>query len=398
MQMESKRINIGYISEKHTSIIMRCVKNYGPLPRVDIVEKTGISRATVTRVVNDLIKEGILIESNVTETKRGRHPVNVDICENALYAFGVNISKNNLSIVLVDLKTNILAKKKQSIRGLSLAGELVDYIANTIQLMIKENHVDRDRVLGLGVGVPGLVDSKEGIVKNFALGGKIMGIPLKEILEDRLQMQVTVDNNCNTWLTGERWNGFALDKQDVIFILSSEGVGCGILRKGKICHEINDTAAGFGHVSVDLHGKQCSCGGYGCIETFCSTDVIEDMAEELRHALMTENKAEMTEKKLSYLEIAQMVDKGDFLYASILMEAANAMACGLVSVVNMYSPELIILSGTLFEASDFYYNMVVRELKRRLTAGINCPEIQRRDVSDALFEIGAAATILQELF
>lgn len=398
MQMESKRINIGYIREKHTSIIMRCVKNYGPLPRVDIVEKTGISRATVTRVVNDLIKEGILIESNVTETKRGRHPVNVDICENALYAFGANISKNNLSIVLVDLKTNILAKTKKSIRGLSLAEELVNYIEQTIQQMIEENHVNRDRVLGLGVGVPGLVDSKKGVVKNFALGGKIMGIPLKEILEARLQMRVIVDNNCNTWLFGESWNGFALNKQDAIFILSSEGVGCGILRKGKICHEVNDTAAGFGHVSVDLHGKRCSCGGYGCIETFCSTDAIEDMAEELRCSLRLGDEAEFPENRLSYLEIAQMVDKGDSLYASILMEAANAMACGLVSVVNMHSPELIILSGTLFEASDFYYNMVVRELKRRLTAGINCPEIQRRDVSDALFEIGAAATILQELF
>lgn len=138
MAEKAKILNTGYIREQNTSEIMRCVRKYGPISRAEIGDKTSISRSTVTRVVNHLIAEGLLEECDVLETIRGRHPVNVDIRSDALSAFGVNISKNHLSIVLTDLKTKILDKTRISIKSLSSSEELICFIENEILRMIGE--------------------------------------------------------------------------------------------------------------------------------------------------------------------------------------------------------------------------------------------------------------------
>ncbi|MCD7906444.1 MAG: ROK family transcriptional regulator [Clostridium sp.] len=399
MAEKAKIFNTGYIREQNTSEIMRCVRKHGPISRAEIGDRTSISRSTVTRVVNHLIAEGLLEECDVMETTRGRHPVNVDIRSDALYAFGVNISKNHLSIVLTDLKTKILDKTRISIKSLSSSEELIRFIEHEILRMIGEHKLEQGRILGIGVGAPGLVDSENGVINDFALGGKMLGIPLKQELEKRLGLKVLLDNNCNTWLFGESWSGYAVDQPDTLFVLSSEGVGCGILRRGEICRELNHRAAGLGHISVNMHGERCRCGNRGCVETYCSTDMIEKKAEELL-AVYRQNGALCPEitGPLTYKEVARLVDEGDGLFVPILSEAACALGCGLVSVINLYSPKLVILSGTLFDASEFYYKTVIQEVRGRLSAGVQLPEFRKRNVSDPLFEIGAATTILHELF
>ena len=396
-----ENMNIGYIREHNTSKIMHCVRRFGPIPRAEIGDRTGISRSTVTRVVNHLIEEGLLVENDVMETSRGRYPVNVDIRSDALYAFGVNISKNHLSIVLTDLKSKILDKSRISIRSLSSAEELIRLIVEQIRRLAGKRELEWSRILGVGVGAPGLVDSEKGIIRNFALKGEMLGIPMKQELEERLKVKVKVDNNCNTWLLGESWNGFAVEQQDTLFVLSSEGVGCGILRHGEIFRELNNTAAGLGHISVNMMGERCRCGNRGCVETYCSTDMIEKKAREFLTVYRKNDGGGLLpeeERSLTFQEIAKSVEDGDGLFMPILMEAASALACGVVSLINLCSPSLVILAGTLFDASNFYYEMVIQEVMGRLYAFAPLPQFRKRNSNDELFEIGAAAAVLRELF
>ena len=101
---------------------------------------------------------------------------------------------------------------------------------------------------------------------------------------------------------------------------------------------------------------------------------------------------------IDFKTICRIVENGDMLFADILLEAAAALACGIVSLIKIFYPQIIILSGTLFEASNFYYNSVVMEIQSQLSSGVALPQFVRRNVSDTLFEIGAAALILQEIF
>ena len=256
----------------------------------------------------------------------------MDLRADAAYTFGVNIFKNHLSVALVDFKLNVVDTAQLSIRGLESVSQFLELIADTVLEMQQKNGVSTEKVLGIGVGAPGLIE--DGVVKDFALWGKLRNIPLAEFLCERTSFKTKVDNNCNTWLFGEMWNGYAQDCSDALFILNSEGVGCGIAQAG----------------------------------------VIRDISG------------------------GRIVENGDMLFADILLEAAAALACGIVSLIKIFYPQIIILSGTLFEASNFYYNSVVMEIQSQLSSGVALPKFVRRNVSDTLFEIGAAALILQEIF
>lgn len=372
--------------------VMRCIRRNGPLSRSEVGERTQISKPTVTRVTNALIQDGFLEEIDSVKTARGRHPVSLALRADAACTFGVNISKKHLSVALVDFKLNVVDTARLPIQDLENVSQFMEHIADTVLQMQQKNGVPAEKVLGIGVGAPGLI--QDGVVKDFALWGKLRNIPLADFLQERTSFRTKVDNNCNTWLFGEMWNGYALDCSDAMFILNSEGVGCGIAQN----NVIRDISGGLGHISVNFRGDRCYCGNRGCIETYCSTDLIERKAQERLAALQRAGDERRYPFPLDLQTICRSVENGDMLFADILIEAAAALSCGIVSLIKIFYPQIVILSGTLFEASDFYYDSVVMEVRSQLSSGVALPRFVRRNVSDALFEIGAAALILQEIF
>ena len=382
------------LADANSKEILRCIRQNGPLSRSEICEKTNISKPTMTRATNLLLQEGYLQEIESVKTARGRRPITLDLCQTAAYSFGINISKKYLSIALVDFKLNVVDKEKTRIQDLGGVSQFLDQIADTVLRMQKENGIPDKKILGIGVGAPGLIDNVNGIIRDFAQWGKLRNIHIAEFLQEKTGFWTKVENNCNTWLMGEMWNGYAQGCSNALFILNGEGVGCGIAHHA----EIHNIPGGLGHISVDLRGDRCYCGSRGCIETYCSTDSIERKAEEKYASLCkTVGEGKYT-LPIDYGTVCQSVSEGDFFFADILLEASTAIACGIVTLIKIFSPEIIILSGNLFEASDFYYNSVVMEIQSQLSFGIAMPRVVRRNVSDALFEIGAATLILQTLF
>lgn len=396
MAVKKKNASSAMVREINRKQVITCVIQFGPIPRIEICNRTGLSKPTVTRVIEKLMTEGLFVETDTIESNRGRRPVNIDVNASSRYFIGLNLSKNTLGAALVDLKMNIVEKRLRSLKEISSTELLLAAISNVINEILHVSNVDNNKICGVGVGVPGLVDYNTGTVKDFALAGKYLDIPLVEYLENQFKIPVVIDNNCNTRVLGEFNYGFAVNYKDVMFVINSEGVGCGLIVDGHINRRLNSTASGFGHLCVDLHGTSCYCGGQGCLEAYCSTEEIERKAYQLLCAKNKFNKEIILETP-TYQEVCQSVEQGDMAYAGILMEAANAMSSGLISMINLFNPEIIILSGNMFDASEFYYNSVVREVSIRLGHGSIIPKIVRRRVKDALYEIGAATMIMQKI-
>lgn len=399
MSIETRLTNNSMVRRVNRKKILSCINNYGKMPRVKICKKTGLSKPTVTRLIDGLIKEGFLVEKDYIESKKGRHPINIDINESAGYCFGINLSKNTLGAALVDLKMNIVEKRLLMINNIVDKDTLVNTVISVVEDIIKISKIDKNKILGIGVGAPGLVDYKSGVLKNFALGGKLCGIPLKDLLEKKFGFPVEIDNNCNTRMLGEHWYGFAVGYDNAMFVINSEGVGCGLVMDSKIYRKLNNIASGFGHISVNINGAQCSCGSKGCIETYCSTEAIEKKIKEKLELKYKKTNGEILPDipARSYKKICSGIDEGNMEFAYILIEAACAMACGLVSMINLFRPQVIVLSGNMFDVSDFYFNMVQSEVSLRLGYSVEMPKIFRRKVKDALYEVGAATMILQKI-
>jgi predicted NBD/HSP70 family sugar kinase len=390
------------IREEHKKEILRFVRKYGPLSRTKIFKKTNISKPTVSRIIDALLDDGIIMETGVGESSIGRRPVNIELNPSARSFVGVNISKNTVSASLVDLCMNVVANRSVSIKGLSEVGRFLNLVAGIIEELINGTQTAPGKVSGVGVGTPGLVDFEKGVIKDFAIAHSMVDVHLKEFLEDRLKIPVFVDNNANTRALGEYWYGYGTGYKDIIFVICSEGVGSGIISGGNLLRGQNNITAGFGHVSVDMDGRRCRCGGFGCIEAYCSTEVIEETARDLLKtgsALMLAEKLVSGMDSLDYKAVCKCAEEGDRQCMGILDEAAKAMGTGLANMVVIFNSEIIILSGSMFDESGYFFDQVLEITRQRLE---NSPAknllFRKRRVKDALYEVGAATLVLKEFF
>ena len=390
------------IREEHKREILNYIRRFGPVSRTDIFEKTNISKPTVTRVIEALMAEGMIREMGTAESSVGRRPVNIEINPAACFCVGVNISRNTLSASMVDLGMNVVNKKSLSIKGISDAIIFRDMVADTIRELIEDSKVDTGKIIGIGIGAPGIVDYKNGIIMDFATAHRLVNIHLKDFLEEKLGLKVLVDNNANTRALGEYGYGYGSGYKDIIFVICSEGIGSGIITGGNMLRGKSNVTSGLGHMTVNSGGRKCMCGGYGCIESYCSTEAIEDMAKE---ALRRGRKSALVEKcgpdldALDYKMICQCAKEGDSLSLQLLEEASCVLGKGIANLVGIFNPEIIILSGTLFDASDYFYNNVIDVVKQGIFSPLSQDVIfKKRKVKDSLYEVGAATMIFKEIF
>lgn len=378
--------------------ILTYLRKNAPVPRHIMCKEIGISATTVTRIVKQLIEEGLVKEIAASEedemqdpeaSKRpvGRNPVNLILNAEARYCFGINLSKRTLGIALIDFSLNTVEKYVTSIFDIHEVTELLELIGDVVDHMMEARKLTKNKVMGLGVGTPGFVDMRTGSVENFGIS-KFKSLPIKKYLEKRFSLPVIVDNNANTRVLGEQWNGFATHCKNAIFVVSSEGVGSGILCNGNILKDTNHFTAGLGHISVNFDGEPCGCGSCGCVELYCGTEYLEK-----KSAALTD-----TGKALSYKELARLVDQNDERFIPLFETAAKAMSSGLTSLITIICPEVIILSGNLFDVSDYYYRRVVELTREKIGIVMYKPEFKRRRVKDGIYEIGAAALFFRKYF
>lgn len=394
------------LKEINKNKVFNCVREHGPLPRVEICDLTGISKPTVTRLIDQMIKEGLLRETGSVESERGRHPINIDLVADAKYCIGLNLSKNTLGAAVVDMKMNIIDKIMCDIKGIRTPKGLTETIIDKINELLDKTKIPRTKIIGIGAGLPGLIDNEKGVIKNYALENYLRDIPLVEIIEKEFGFHTEIDNNCNTRMLGEYFYGYAKGYSNSMFVINSEGVGCSVIHDGTLNRKLNFVASGLGHITVAPNGRKCSCGGIGCVETFCSSEQIEQRANEYlfnrTKILCTNSDSESpgesdAGRSLTYVDVCRSVESGETDYTSILVNAAVAIACGIVNVINLVSPEIIIFCGVMFDESEFYYKTVVSEIKARIGRDSVCPVFVRRSVKDALYEIGAATMIMHEI-
>lgn len=386
------------IREINKKKILSYIRLHAPVSRNVMCREIGISAATGTRVVEQLIAEGLVLElemkegqlpegQNSAKKQAGRNPVYLELNAEAKYCFGVNLSRHTMGIALIDFCLNTVEKYVAAISDIDNVEELLDMTGDILETMMVSRKIPASKIMGIGVGTPGFVDMKTGIVKNFGIS-RFASLPIREYLIKRFNLPVIVDNNANTRMLGELWNGYATHCKNAVFVVNNEGVGSGILYNGSILADTNHFTAGLGHISVNFEGELCSCGNRGCVELYCGTDYLEQKANELA----------VDGGPYHYKELSKLVDRGDETFLPLFEQAAMAMSSGLTALITIVCPEVIILSGTLFDASDYYYNRVVELTIEKTGIVMRKPVFKRRRVKDGIYEIGAAALFFRKYY
>ena len=321
------------VKKNNKALVLQLIIQNEPISRADIAQISGLHKATVSSLVNELLDENLIFESGPGESSGGRRPVNLHFNNTAGYAIGIDIGVNHLLCVLTDLSGNILIELSEKVNRTPFPA-IMDKIQNMIQTMMENMPSSRYGIVGIGVGVPGIVNKSGTVLLAPNLGWTNIG--LKHELESLYNVPVLVKNEANAGAFGEQQFGVGQNFQNIIYISAGIGIGVGIILNKEIYQGKSGFSGELGHMIIQLNGKPCSCGSRGCWEAYAS-----------EHALLDSANADSLEV---LFEKAQERDKtaiGRF------NEIGQYLGFGISNIINTFNPDQVIIGNRLAIAKEW---------------------------------------------
>jgi glucokinase len=222
-------------------------------------------------------------------------------------------------------------------------------------------------IVGVGVGAPGPLDTKSGIVLLTPNLGWV-NMPLRDIIHDRLKLPATLDNDANCAVLGEWWVGAARGARHAIGITIGTGIGGGLVLDGKLYHGASDVAGEIGHTTIDTEGRRCKCGNYGCLEAYASGPNIAMRALEGVEAGATSSLSAIVGSNLPPITaqtVYEAAQQGDELALEVVNDTAKFLGAGIANLLNVFNPEVVVVCGGVTLAGDHLFTPLRREVARR---------------------------------
>jgi glucokinase len=222
-------------------------------------------------------------------------------------------------------------------------------------------------IIGVGVGAPGPLDTKRGIVLLTPNLGWV-NLPLRQIIHERLGLPAALDNDANCAVLGEWWMGAARGTRNAIGITIGTGIGGGIIVDGKLYHGASDCAGEIGHTTIDTEGRRCKCGNYGCLEAYASGPNIALRAVEELKAGAVSRLADYVGgdlRQVTAQTVYQAAHDGDQLALEVVNDTAKFLGAGIANLLNVFNPEVVVVCGGVTLAGDRLFDPLRREVARR---------------------------------
>ncbi|WP_255437496.1 ROK family transcriptional regulator [Thalassobacillus sp. CUG 92003] len=329
------------VKKINKSIVLKMIRNHAPISRAAISQKAGLNRGTVSSLVSELIEEQLISESGMGESRGGRKPVILLFNQLAGYSIGLDLGVNYLLGVLTDLKGQIVEERKVTLETLS-SEDIIRHIKNMIHTLITVAPESPNGIVGIGIGVPGIVDH-DG---NVLLAPNLMweNVPLKEQLAQDFSIPILIENEANAGAYGEKLFGTAQEHDNLIYISAGIGIGAGLILNNELYRGLKGFSGEIGHMVVDLDGKQCRCGRHGCWELYASEQAILNEAK----SLFTDHPQPIT---LEYL--VDLAEQGNQAVIQLFEQAGKYLAVGILNMINTFNPEQVIIGNRLSMAQKW---------------------------------------------
>jgi glucokinase-like ROK family protein len=373
------------------SSVLNVIKNYGPIARVEIARRTGLSPATISGITGELIRKNLVLEKEAGDSNGGRPPILLAINPRGGFVVGIKLTETQAIGALTDLEATIISKRTDPITDHTPAS-VVKSLAELVNALVSESGVFKKQLLGVGLGLAGIIDAGRGILRQSPIY-KWRDVPLREMLQKRVKAPVYIDNDVNTLTLAEKWFGSGQATDDFVTVTVGRGVGMGIVVNGQFYRGAGGGAGELGHTVVDPSGPLCECGKRGCLETYVGDPAL------LRAAAEAWKRGEMGAEAHSPEELASLAASGDAGAIQIFRQAGEVLGRSIANLVNILNPGRIILSGEGTRAGKWLFDPMCETIQRFAMPGLaNDVEIKIDAWGDDAWARGAASLVLRELF
>jgi predicted NBD/HSP70 family sugar kinase len=313
--------------------------------RPDLSAATGLSAASVTNVVRELLDEGIVRESGLADSDGGRPRAMLEMNLEYGYVIGVDVGETRTRIGMFDLTMAERAKIEYPLNARKHdVGVVVGQILSGLKAVVAGSGVDPAKILGVGIGVPGIIQQgPEVIVHGQTYGWD--AVPLERLLrEGGLPPhlgQLFFDNGAKTMGQAELWFGAGRGTRNAIVVLIGSGVGASLISGGSTYRAATSSGAEFGHITVVAGGRKCRCGASGCLTAYAGAEAI---LERYGRPITAMGPGTGQDQEAALAELIAAAGSSP-LAAAILEEASQYLGAGIGSLINLFNPERVILCG-----------------------------------------------------
>ena len=379
-------------------LVYEFVRTAGITSRVQIARATRLSKPTVSAIVAELIQEGYLREIGSRATHVGRPHALLEFNPQARYALGAEIGGQACQVVLTDLHANVFQSVVIPLSSLdveTVLNALVEGVRQVIQ------GVEARRVLGIGVGVPGLIDPRQSLVTYSVVLGWQEAVPLGDLLTQKLGLRVTLLHRVMAAAWGEKWYGAGRQADHLLYIRVGSGVAAGLILNGQLYLGQTANAGEFGHMTILPDGPLCHCGNRGCIAALVSSQALIVRARHLLRTGVSSVLPELVQDRLDRLtldHLIQATQNGDPVATQVIREAGEYLGIAVANLVNLLNPNLVIIGGPLGQAGPPLFDVLRAEVRRRaLSSLLAVAEIIPSQLGSQAAAIGAAGLILRQV-
>lgn len=351
------------VKQLNSALILERLLVDSPLSRAHLAQRTGLTRSTISSLVADLIQRRLIREVGLEAAdSRGRPGMLLELNPGGGCIVGLEINVEYVSIILTNFTAQTLWQRHVTFDPVTPQEQVLAQVECLIAEALRAGQAHGLAPLGIGLGVPGLVDTATGTLI-FAPNLKWHSVPFRQLWGQRFGVPLYVENDGNVSAVGEYYFGVARGHDNFIYIGTGTGMSGGLMLDGRLYRGGGGYAGEIGHIIVESGGELCSCGRRGCWETLVAPRAIvrgvvhalQNGAPSLVPALVGGDYGRITMET-----VVQAADRGDRLALDTLAETAAILGSGIANLVNIFNPELIVLGGALLLASDYLLPTISR--------------------------------------
>jgi len=399
IQAKSNTADQAWVRRMNRAIILEVFRTHHTLSRARLAIKTGLNPSTVSNIIGELIQENLIRETELVHSNTGRPGRLLEINPDGGCALGVEINVDYIEFLITDFAANVLWRQKQTSTpevGQEVIMQQISRLAEKASTFIKSH---QSRILGVGVGVPGLVDVSSGLLK-LAPNLQWFNVPVREVLTNYFDCPIYVENEANAAALGEYYFGATRNTQDFIYLSTGIGLGSGIVIGGKLFRGMSGYAGEAGHMTLDPNGELCGCGNRGCWETYVGPRAIE---QNVQRSLAAGAKSSLQDiakndlKNVKFDDVLEAAKNGDQISLEALKKVAYYLGIGIANLVNLFDVQVIVLGGVLNKAGS----LIMKEIEQIVSANMLDPDKEHLKIipsahgADACV-MGAIALVLDD--
>lgn len=349
------------------STVLTHLRENAPISRAALAEITGLNRATITRLVRELIEHGFVRETGFQSVRAGRPSILLQLDPAAGCIIGAEIEVKFGSVILTDLAAHVLWRQEVDFAENDEPEAVLLCMAELIQQACAKAAETNRHVLGLGISLPGLVDVSSGVLL-FAPNMRWSDVPVKQWLENELDIPIYVDNKANMAALAESYFGSARGSNHVLYINITAGVGAGIVLNQRIVPGVSGLAGEVGHMAIHPDGPGCNCGSRGCWETYVSALAV---FRRVREAILDGEESQLAEvvrdgfERITIPLMVEAARKGDRVALDSFEETGYYLGVGLASLINTFNPQKVVLGGYVTQAYEFLLPVIQKTVRER---------------------------------